>query len=248
MKRGYQTGFYNSSVKVRDPISRQWQARKIAYALGNYAGFDLSSSLCLDIGCSSGIIASTLAPLFYQTIGLEYDAIALKVAEPATRAMVHLIRGDAMHLPFRDNTMNVIICAQVYEHVPDDVLLVEEIYRVLKPGGVVFFSGPNWLFPVEPHYSLPFLHWLPSGLANFYLRLTKRGDYYYERLRHLWGLRNLVHRFLVQDITLEVLQRFYLAKADGWPYKLIKLIPVAVWKILLPFFPGFNWILRKPME
>ncbi len=65
--------------------------------------------------------------------------------------------------PLEDESCDLVICAQVYEHVPDDRRLAEEVYRVLKPGGVVFFSGPNWLFPIEGHYHLPFLHWLPHG-------------------------------------------------------------------------------------
>lgn len=243
MKRGYQEKFYNLCERVRDPVSRAWQARKIAYALVHYAGLDLSSCICLDIGCSSGMITSAIAPLFYKTIGLEYDKDALRATDPTNRTRVQFIQGDAMSLPISDRAINVVICAQVYEHVPDAERLFSEIYRVLSPGGVVFFSGPNWLFPIEPHYSLPFLHWLPAGLSNVYLRLTRRGDYYYERLHHLWGLRRLMRHFDVQDITVDMLRAFYLPKMGN---KIIQKIPDVVWKFLLPLFPGFNYILRKP--
>lgn len=244
-KRNYQVGFYNSSTKVRDPASRRWQAAKISYAISNYAGRDLSSLVCLDVGCSSGIITSLIAPLFCKTIGLDYDEVALKAIDVTAHAMVQFIRGDAMYLPFMDNSVDVIVCAQVYEHVPDDKLLLKEIYRVLKPGGIVFFSGPNWLFPVEPHYHLPFLHWLPRRFADSYLRVTGRGYQYYEQIRPLWALRKLVRHFLVQDITLEMLQRFYLYQMH-WAVWLTRYLPRVIWKPLLFFLPSFNWILYKP--
>jgi len=245
MGRGYQESFYTLSERVCDPVSRRRKADKIIRALVRYARRPLSSAVCLDIGCSSGMVTSAIAPLFGKVIGLEYDEIALRATEPAARAMIRFIRGDAMYLPFGDNVVDVIICAQVYEHVPDDDLLFKEIYRVLAPGGLVFFSGPNWLFPIEPHYFLPFLHWLPARMADMYLRLPGQGNHYYERLRHLWGLRRLLCRFVIHDITLEVLQDSYLHETRGLKW-IVRNTPTAVWKLLLPFFPNFNWILYKP--
>jgi len=245
MGQGYQKSFYTLSKRVRDPASRQRKADKIVQLLTRHANRPLSSAICLDVGCSSGIIASTIAPLFGRMLGLDYDEIALQAADSTARSRVQFIRGDAMHLPFGDNMVDVIICAQVYEHVPDDELLFEEIYRILIPGGLVFFSGPNWLFPIEPHYFLPFLHWLPRRLADVCLRLAGQGDHYYERLRPLWELRRLMHRFVIHDVTLEVLRDFYLPKIHGLQW-IVQSIPMAVWKLLLPLFPNFNWILYKP--
>lgn len=245
MKRPYQAGFYTLSKRVRDPSSRREKAEKIIWALTRFVERPLPPAVCLDVGCSSGMITAALAPLFRRMLGLEYDKIALQAIDQRARVQVQFIRGDAMSLPFRDCTIDVIICAQVYEHVPDDRRLFEEIYRVLVPGGVAFFSGPNWLFPIEPHYFLPFLHWLPRPWANLYLRLTRRGECYYERSRHIWGLRRIMNRFLIQDISLEILRERHLPKT-GWLRKLLRRVPEKVWTILLPLLPNFNWLLYKP--
>lgn len=245
MKRGYQPHFYTRSRRVRDPNSRRQKAEKIVYALTHYADRPLCSAVCLDIGCSSGVITSALTPLSNRVLGLDYDEIALQARDPEIRTRVHFIRGDAMTLPFGNSTMDVIICAQVYEHVPDAERLFKEIHRVLVPGGVVFFSGPNWLFPIEPHYFLPFLHWLPGRMADRYLRLVGKGDHYYERLQHLWNLRRLVSCFVVHDITVEVMQHFYLPR-HGKLQSICDAVPAAIWRLLLPFFPNYNWILHKP--
>jgi len=244
-ERGYQAGFYTLSERVRDSASRYRKAGKIIQALVRYGPHSLSSAICLDIGCSSGIITSTVAPFFGKVVGLDYDEVGLRATDSVARARVQFIRGDAMSLPLGDNTVDVIICAQVYEHVPDADLLFREIYRVLVPGGLVFFSGPNWLFPIEPHYFLPFLHWLPGGLADIYLRLSGQGIHYYERLYHLWRLRRLMHQFVIRDITMEILQHFYLAE-NRVLRMIVRNTPRGIGELLLPFFPNFNWILYKP--
>lgn len=241
----YQKGFYQTCSRVRDPCSRQEKAQKILQLLIRYAGFPLSSVTCLDIGCSSGIISYTLASFFQTVVGIEYDEAALRAADQNARKHVRFILGDAMHLPFRDAAFEVIICAQVYEHVPDDRRLFDEIHRVLKGGGVVFFSGPNWLFPIEPHYRWPFLHWLPPVLADTILRVTGLGMQYYERSRPFWSLRRLMKGFVIQDVSKEVLlMRFSGSRLE----KLLQRLPEIFWRILSPFYPNFNWILKKRLD
>lgn len=248
--RPYQDGFYDLYALRRDREGRLSQAEKIAYILTQLSlcHFPLPSATCLDLGCSSGTITAALAPLFSKTVGLDYDETALKNAERVGSSKPAFLRGDAMRLPVPDSSIDVVICAQVYEHVPDDTRLVAEIYRVLKPGGMVFFSGPNKLFPLEPHYRLPFLHWLPGKLANGYLRLLGRGNQYYERSRTLWSLRRLVAPFVVQDVTIEVLIRKAQRTPSGVRATLLSRVPSFAWNLLLPALPNYNWILYKPSK
>lgn len=243
--REYQPHFIAQSEAVRDPESRRQKAEKIIYALTNYSKRPLQSATCLDVGCSSGLITSQLAEHCDRVLGLEYDELALQETAPEIRARIRFIRGDAMLLPFGDESVGIIVCAQVYEHVPDAKRMILELNRVLEPGGMVFFSGPNWLFPIEPHYYLPFLHWLPGPMADLYLRLTGKGDHYYEDLRTLWDLRRLVDPFRVQDITLEVMHRFHHPRGRVLQ-SMFRLVPTLLWRLLIPVFPNYNWILYKP--
>ncbi len=247
--RPYQDGFYDLAVAMRDRAGRLRQAEKIAHILTQLgrSHVPLPAATCLDLGCSSGTITTALAPLFARTVGLDYDETALKNAERAGSCTPCFLRGDALRLPLPDRSIDIVICAQVYEHVPDDTLLVAEIYRVLKPGGMAFFSGPNKLFPLELHYHLPFLHWLPVRWADGYLRFLGRGNQYYERSRTVWSLRRLVARFVVQDVTIEVLLR-KARLASGVGARLLRRVPSFAWKLLLPVFPNYNWILYKPLD
>ncbi len=246
--RGYQSEFYNLYAKARDRESRVQQAEKIAYILTRFTSFHLGAATCLDIGCSSGTITMGLAPLFARIVGLDYDEIALGEIDRSSTSSLGFLRGDAMHLPLADDSIDVIICAQVYEHVPDDTRLVAEIYRVLKSGGIVYFSGPNKLFPIEMHYNLPFLHWLPERLADGYLCLVGRGDHYYERSRSWWSLRQLLSQFIVRDVTVEILAWKMQLAASNNRFQVFRRIPLLIWRLLLPAFPNYNWLLCKPLH
>jgi SAM-dependent methyltransferase len=245
--RGYQPNFYEHCEGIRDPAGRRVKAEKIKWLIENYARDLDQSATCLDVGCSAGAMTVVIASLFGRTLGLEYDEAALMAVEPEYRQEIDFLRGDAMRLPLPDNSMDAAICAQVYEHVPDDVRLFQEIYRVLKPGGMLFFSGPNWLFPIEPHYFLPFLHWLPPKWAGRYLRLTGLGSDYYERSRSLWGLRRVTAAFELDDLSRIVLEKHVLAERPRLA-RLVARLPNPVWNLLLPWLPNYNWLLYKPAD
>lgn len=54
-------------------------------------------------------------------------------------------RGDALRLPFPDNSFDRIIASEVLEHIPDDHGAAAELFRVLKPGGRIAVTVPAWL-------------------------------------------------------------------------------------------------------
>jgi predicted SAM-dependent methyltransferase len=53
------------------------------------------------------------------------------------------VKADICNLPFKDNTYNIILCNHVLEHIPDDTKAMQELYRVLKPGGMGIFQIPQ---------------------------------------------------------------------------------------------------------
>ena len=279
--RAYQEHFFELCPEVGNEATRLHRAAKIADLLKRHAGQvtqkPLHNLVCLDLGCSSGVITCALSSMFKQVIGVDYDDVALKHIPAGCQAVpnVAFARGDAMRLGLADASVDVIICAQVYEHVPSDVQLVAEMYRVLKPDGFIFFSGPNKLYPIEPHYFLPFLHWLPNAWADAWLRQLNRGDHYYEKSRTWWSLKGLFHQFAVQDVTWDVLVQHAQRDAqsakpvsDGATAdpvapptsnpKFVPKLPKAAWvpgriasmpkplqSALIPLLPNFNWLLSK---
>ena len=63
--------------------------------------------------------------------------------EPGSLAVT--TNGDALRLPFPDDTFDRIIASEVLEHVPDDQAALDELFRVLKPGGTLAVTVPAWL-------------------------------------------------------------------------------------------------------
>lgn len=53
------------------------------------------------------------------------------------------VKADICNLPFEDNAYDVILCNHVLEHIPDDLKAMQELYRVLKPGGMGIFQIPQ---------------------------------------------------------------------------------------------------------
>ena len=53
------------------------------------------------------------------------------------------VKADITNLPFQDNSFDVIFCNHVLEHIPDDTKAMQELYRVMKKGGMGIFQIPQ---------------------------------------------------------------------------------------------------------
>jgi len=53
------------------------------------------------------------------------------------------VKADICDLPFKENTYDIIFCNHVLEHIPDDTKAIQELYRVMKPGGYGIFQIPQ---------------------------------------------------------------------------------------------------------
>ena len=217
--------------------------------LEDHCSQPLDELYLLNDGGSTGIIDEYLARHFKSVTGIDIDekAIAYASAEFKKDNLAFQV-ADAMALPFPDNHFDIVISSQVYEHVPDAVVMMREIYRVLKPGGSCYFAAGNRLCWNEPHYKLPLLSVIPRPLAHHYLRLTKRGNHYYEIHRSYWGLKKLARQFIIHDYTRAIIRepaRFfadYMIKPGSFAAMAANLIAT-----LTPWLvPGYIWMLEKP--
>ncbi len=59
------------------------------------------------------------------------------------------VKADICNLPFKDNEYDFILCNHVLEHIPDDTKAMQELYRVLKPGGTAILQIPQELDRAE---------------------------------------------------------------------------------------------------
>jgi SAM-dependent methyltransferase len=104
------------------------------------------------------------------------------------------IVADIQHMPqVQDKSFDTIICTQVLEHVPNPFLAINEIYRVLKPGGTLFLTVPflNNLH-MEPHDYWRFTEYSICVLLNSFAdtKIINYGSTYYYILATM-GLSSL---------------------------------------------------------
>jgi ubiquinone/menaquinone biosynthesis C-methylase UbiE len=228
---------------------RYQKALKVHYVISEFAqSANLNQLWCLDLGCGDGRIAWYLANSLGKVIALDYLFAPVHQAHKRLKTTaLAFLQADGVRLPFPDSSFDIVVCAQVYEHLAHVENLPEEVRRVLKPGGLCFFSGPNKLWFIEPHYGLPFLHWLPPRIASLYLRIFGENEQFEIRSLTYWQLRYLWRHFRIYDCTPLL---FSEPKQFGISLPLTR----GFWKKIFIFFlrvfyflvPNFNWLLLKP--
>lgn len=75
-------------------------------------------------------------------------------------------QGDLKHLPFKDGSVDTLVCTGVLEHILDPQQAVQEMYRVLKNGGRVFCETPF----IQTVHASPddYSRWTPNGLRQLF--------------------------------------------------------------------------------
>ncbi len=229
--------------KMLDEEGRRTKARKIIAVLRHALGVDdLTGLRALDVGCSAGFIADELALAGAQTIGVDIDEPGLAAARErfGERVDFRLARGEA--LPLGDGEIDVVVFNHIYEHVVDPPAVAADIRRVLAPDGVAYLGVGHRYQILEPHYRLPFLSWLPQRAADRYLRLTRRGDHYYEHYASRAGLKRLFAEFDLWDYTLPVLADAEAFAGDDLIPAWAGRIPEPVLAAAIPLVPTYIWV------
>ena len=154
----------------------------------------------LDVGCGSGRHTTEICRWDCRAVGVDVSVQDLKMAKfvLAHKRWGHealgygyFIAADAARLPFKDGVFDRIVCTEVLEHIPDDRAGIRELVRVLKPGGLMAVSVPNYL-PELLFWTISWGYWhSPGGHIRIYKpgemarMLSESGlELYAQRLRH----------------------------------------------------------------
>jgi SAM-dependent methyltransferase len=143
-------------------IGRSLTAKLTRVTLDRFIESHRSTGLTLDIGAQNGPYAR-----FFP------NRVALDIR---TGAGVRII-GDAQALGIRDDAFEIVLCTEVLEHLPEPQRAVDEMFRVLKPGGRLLLTT-RFLFPIH-------------DAPHDYFRFTK------------YGLRHLLRRFEILELQEE---------------------------------------------
>jgi ubiquinone/menaquinone biosynthesis C-methylase UbiE len=140
-----------------------------------------TSGRLLDIAAGCGTFLLYGLRRGYDVYGIEPESwkrayFSQKVAAAGHPSeWVHrLVDGVGEHLPWPDQTFDVVTSYQTLEHVSSVAQCLSEMFRVLRPGGSLHVRAPDYRSFYEPHYRLPFLPRMNRRLAALYLRALGR--------------------------------------------------------------------------
>jgi SAM-dependent methyltransferase len=145
----------------------------------------------LDVGAGEGSALERFNKTNPITaVDLEHESTRWLEGENVT-----VMQGDGTALPFGDRAFPIAFSNSVIEHVPKALqpAFAQEISRVAER---YFVQTPNRWFPIEPHYQMPFFHFLPERAQRalnrrFTMGFRKKGEWYETTLLSMSDMRRL---------------------------------------------------------
>jgi SAM-dependent methyltransferase len=124
------------------PAGRRRADRRAAFFV-QHAGL-APGKRALELGCGTGVFLERVARsgATIQAVDLSTDLLAKARLRLASVAGVHLFRGNAERLPFRDATFDAVYGSSILHHLNLEPAL-REVLRLLRPGGRIVFTEPN---------------------------------------------------------------------------------------------------------
>jgi SAM-dependent methyltransferase len=202
---------------------------------------DLRGKRILEIGTGAGVAAAALA----RAAGPEGRVTAVDIAD--LRLVkdgfdFHLVDGTS--LPFANKSFDVVVSNLVIEHLGDrdgQLNHLREICRVLVDDGCAYLAIPNRWAPLEPHFGVPLLTWLPPRWRTPYLRLTRRAKVYNIRPLSYAEASELFHQAGLRftEETYRAMQVMARVEKPWIGMRLLLMAPPALLKLLHPVVPTF---------
>jgi dolichol-phosphate mannosyltransferase len=181
-------------------LQRYWQRSRFRHVTELIAG----EGAVLDVGCGSSRIIGSLP---HGSVGVDVLLRKLRYARRFGRSLVH---GSGFALPFADASFSCVLCSQVIEHVPKASPILDELCRVLRPGGRLVLGTPDyanwqWVY-IEKLYGM-----VPGGYADEHISHYSHDELI--RIMEQRGLRFEAERYILRG---ELIMAF----RKGPPYTL----------------------------
>ncbi len=145
-KHKKRTEYYKERINIHAHTSVPWQQLILKDFLADIGRNE--NEICLDVGMGIGNNLETISRFVSE---IEAFDISPKVVEAVKRSPeninipLRVICANAEHMPYDDNSFDLVICTEVLEHCLKPDAVIRECARVMKPGGYAIFSVPNYL-------------------------------------------------------------------------------------------------------
>lgn len=163
--------------KVKEKSRKNFDKQAISYDLASYG--DHARSLydyvikttnqyrhesVLDVGCGTGkVLSEILKEKDVKGSGIDLSEEMVKIAVERLGADADVRCGDSEHLPWNDNSFDVILCIDSFHHYPRPQIVLAEMKRVLRSGGKIIIADLWFPSPVRQ-------------IANVIMPFTSSGD------------------------------------------------------------------------
>jgi SAM-dependent methyltransferase len=142
----------------RLPPQRAWQRQRHEKTYELVAPF--VNQRILNVGAGSGRLSLDLPG------SISVDIVHAKLRYMRRYNVNPAVTASVFHLPFPDDTFDCVLCCEVVEHVPRDPSPIAELVRVLRPGGRLVLSTPDYGTPMWPIVEKLYAAAQPKGYAD----------------------------------------------------------------------------------
>lgn len=130
----YDAYYSESNLSVPDFITK-----RLKEIIGGFESYKSNGRL-LDIGFGAGSIMDVAEKLGWTVFGQEVSATAV---ENARQKGFDVFLGDLTNAQYPEAHFDVVTCSEIVEHVPDPQAMLDEIARILRPGGLLWATTPS---------------------------------------------------------------------------------------------------------
>lgn len=146
----HEIDYLRERLQQRNDINSHMKDR-LAFTLGLLMGIcgNRIGMEVVDVGCNTGIFTKTLARAGNRVVGLDINTKKIRIARKETQKLRNHIQFEAadattdVEKHVAPASMDLALCTEVLEHVPNYQRVVEQIMTTLKPGGIFLLTVPK---------------------------------------------------------------------------------------------------------
>lgn len=109
-----------------------------------------SNSSILELGCGNGLSARMLRDKGHRVIGTDLSYAFLEETDKWENKELRYLACDALNLPFNENSFELVCSNELLEHVTNAEKILNEMIRIVSPGGLIVIAGPSLCSPLVP--------------------------------------------------------------------------------------------------
>jgi SAM-dependent methyltransferase len=145
-------------IDFQKPIRKYFQKKRFKNFSSDYG----SCKTILDVGGGRNT---------WDVLGRSAGITILNILPPKDTGGFTYVQASACDIPFPDKSFDLAFSNSAIEHVGSEENQFKFASEMLRVGKRIYCQTPSRLFPIDPHLSAPFLHWLPtSWLTPRFLR------------------------------------------------------------------------------